>query len=263
VVGRFVYATDINVPAYMIRGGATYRIVSDHRGSPRMVVNTETGAIVQRMVYDSFGKVLQDTNPGFQPFGFAGGLYDRDTRLVHLGAREYDAETGRWTAKDPARFEGGDANLYVYVSNDPVNLVDPDGSSPFDWEDWDLSGAADFAAGFGDTLSFGLTRHIRQQMGTDQFVDPCSGSYTAGQVAGYAHMAATAAVGFAARAGATAAVEAGTEAGSTRFGNLIGQFERSLPAELQGSVTNVPTGLGATAGGASAEVGSLGGGVFY
>lgn len=38
---------------------------------------------------------LLDTKPGFQPFGFAGGLYDRDTRLVPFGARDYDPETGR------------------------------------------------------------------------------------------------------------------------------------------------------------------------
>ena len=43
---------------------------------------------------------LNDTNPGFQPFGFAGGLYDPDTGLVRFGARDYDAETGRWTSKE-------------------------------------------------------------------------------------------------------------------------------------------------------------------
>jgi RHS repeat-associated protein len=72
-----------------------------------------------------WGKVIQDSNPGFQPFGFAGGLYDRDTQLVRFGARDYDAETGRWTAKDPIGFGGGDTNLYGYVVNDPVNWVDP------------------------------------------------------------------------------------------------------------------------------------------
>jgi YD repeat-containing protein len=45
----------------------------------RLVVNAETGQVVQRMDYDAFGRVLQDTNPGFQPFGFAGGRYDADT----------------------------------------------------------------------------------------------------------------------------------------------------------------------------------------
>lgn len=63
----------------------------------------------------------------FQPFGFAGGIYDQHTELTLFGARDYDAESGRWTAKDPIGFEGGDANLYGYVLNDPLNGIDPEG----------------------------------------------------------------------------------------------------------------------------------------
>ncbi|MGH8488937.1 MAG: RHS repeat domain-containing protein, partial [Gammaproteobacteria bacterium] len=125
VVSRFVYADKANVPAYLVKGGITYRIISDHLGSPWLVVNIADGTIVQRMDYDEWGRVVMDTNPGFQPFGFAGGLYDRDTGLVRFGARDYDPETGRWTAKDPIRFRGRDSNLYGYVLNDPVNLRDP------------------------------------------------------------------------------------------------------------------------------------------
>lgn len=79
------------------------------------------------MDYDAWGQVVADTSPGFQPFGFAGGIYDRDTGLVRFGARDYDPQTGRWTAKDPIRFDGGDTNIYAYVSNDPVNYIDPEG----------------------------------------------------------------------------------------------------------------------------------------
>jgi RHS repeat-associated protein len=82
------------------------------------------------MDYDEWGRVTFDSNPGFQPFGFAGGLYDRDTGLVRFGARDYDPETGRWTAKDPILFAGGDANLYGYVKNDPVNWIDSSGLAP-------------------------------------------------------------------------------------------------------------------------------------
>jgi RHS repeat-associated protein len=92
-----------------------------------LVVNAETGEVVQRMDYDAFGRVLSDTNPGFQPFGFAGGLYDDDTGLVRFGARDYEAYSGRWTAKDPVLFGGGDANLYAYASRDPINYIDPNG----------------------------------------------------------------------------------------------------------------------------------------
>lgn len=124
VVARFVYADKRNVPAYMIKNGRTYRILSDHLGSPRLVINSQTGAVVQRMDYDVWGRVLTDTNPGFQPFGFAGGIYDQHTQLVRFGVRDYDPETGRWTAKDPIRFQGGQANLYTYVLSDPVNYID-------------------------------------------------------------------------------------------------------------------------------------------
>ena len=117
LVSRFVYGSRRNVPDYMIKGGTTYRIVSDHLGSPRLVVDVNTGAVAQRIDYDEFGVVMNDTNPGFQPFGFAGGLYDKDTGLVRFGARDYDAQTGRWTAKDPILFAGGDTNLYGYVLN--------------------------------------------------------------------------------------------------------------------------------------------------
>jgi RHS repeat-associated protein len=77
--------------------------------------------------FDEFGNVLTDTNPGFQPFGFAGGLCDADTRLVRFGSRDYDALTGRWTAKDPILVRGGDTNLYAYVGGDPINRTDPSG----------------------------------------------------------------------------------------------------------------------------------------
>jgi hypothetical protein len=48
--------------------------------------------VAQRLGYDEFGNVLKNTNLGFQPFGFAGGLYDPDTKLVRFVARDYDAE---------------------------------------------------------------------------------------------------------------------------------------------------------------------------
>ena len=127
IVSQFVYGAGATSPDYMVNGGVTYRIVADQLGSPRLVVNTTTGAIAEQIDYDEFGNVLRDTNPGFQPFGFAGGLYDQDTKLVRFGARDYNPSIGRWTAKDPILFGGGDPNLYGYVLNDPINGFDPTG----------------------------------------------------------------------------------------------------------------------------------------
>ena len=139
LVSRFVYASKSNVPDYMVQGSSTYRIISDHLGSVRLVVNAATGLIRQRLDYDEFGNVSEeeyDANGDpvvpdpiirFQPFGFAGGLRDPQTGLVRFGARDYDPETGRWTAKDPIGLEGGSSNVYGYVSGQPISRIDPDG----------------------------------------------------------------------------------------------------------------------------------------
>ncbi|MEW6068541.1 MAG: RHS repeat-associated core domain-containing protein [Nitrospirota bacterium] len=96
-------------------------------GSLRAVTDT-AGNIVKRIDYDSFGNIINDSNLAFNiPFGFAGGLHDRDTGLVRFGARDYDPSIGRWTAKDPIDFGGGDVNLFQYVGNNPVNKIDPTG----------------------------------------------------------------------------------------------------------------------------------------
>ncbi len=130
----------IVVPAGQPDAG-TYRVLTDHLDSVRRVVNAESGAVIQQLDYDAFGNVLVDTNPGWQPLGFAAGLYDPGARdpacvlaggrycgaLVRFGARDYDPEVGQWSARDPVLFGGGDANLYAYTGNDPVQRTDPSG----------------------------------------------------------------------------------------------------------------------------------------
>ncbi|MBI5024957.1 MAG: RHS repeat-associated core domain-containing protein [Candidatus Omnitrophica bacterium] len=168
IISRFVYADKGNVPSYMTKGGTTYRIISDHLGSPRLIINTATGTIAQRIDYDSFGNIISDTNPGFQPFGFAGGLYDQHTKLTKFGARDYDAEVGRWTSKDPILFEAGDTNLYGYTFNDPINFIDPFG----------LKGT------FGENFQFAIKANNQFFFGgVTQFTRTAIGSLTAGAVA--------------------------------------------------------------------------------
>jgi RHS repeat-associated protein len=81
------------------------------------------------------------------PFGYAGGLFDRATGLVRFGACDYDAETGRWTAKDPIGFNGGDGNFYGYCGNAPVLAIDVTGHI------WVVVGAV--VAGFVIGLTIG------------------------------------------------------------------------------------------------------------
>lgn len=128
IVSQFVYGLKGNVPDYIIKGSVRYKVMTDHLGSVVAVVHSTNGTVAQRLEYDEFGKILSDTSPGFQPFGFAGGLYDPDTKLSLFGARSYDPEVGRWLSKDPILFAGGDTNLYGYVMSDPVNFIDPMGT---------------------------------------------------------------------------------------------------------------------------------------
>lgn len=104
--------------------GSRYYLAYDQVGSLRVVADS-SGNVVKKIDYDTFGNILADSYVDFTiPLGFAGGLHDRDTGLVRFGYRDYDPDTGRWTAKDPIGFNGGDIDLYGYCLNNPVNLVD-------------------------------------------------------------------------------------------------------------------------------------------
>ena len=124
VASTFSYGVDQSVPAVLVKGSNTYRILTDHLGSVRMVVDVASGSIAQALDYDECGRVTRDTDPGFQPFGFVSGHYDPDTKLVRFGTRDYDPEVGRWTTPDPLQFAGHSTNLYEYASDDPVNTRD-------------------------------------------------------------------------------------------------------------------------------------------
>jgi RHS repeat-associated protein len=121
---RFEYA-DARTPIAMTMGDSTYYLTHDQVGSLRVVADAASN-VVKRIDYDSFGNIISDTDPSFDiRFGFAGGLHDRDTGLVRFGYRDYDPDVGRWTAKDPIFFAGGDTDLYGYCLNDPIRFIDP------------------------------------------------------------------------------------------------------------------------------------------
>jgi RHS repeat-associated protein len=121
----------------MVRGGVTYAYVKNHLGTVKLVVNATTGAVVQRIESDVWGNVLSDSNPGFQPFVFAGGVFDNDTRLTHFGFRDYDASSGSWLSPEPmlqdpkwVRREserGFSAPTYAYARNNSIRYTDPTG----------------------------------------------------------------------------------------------------------------------------------------
>lgn len=64
------------------------------------------------------------------------------TAMLAVLDRLADPETGRWTAKDPIGFAGGDGNLYTYSRGDPINWTDATGLSP-------VGGSAEQSAAVG------------------------------------------------------------------------------------------------------------------
>ncbi len=67
----------------------------------------------------------QSGEPVDQPHRFAGNYQD-PAGLYHLQARYYDANIGRFTQPDPS---GQEQNPYLYAAGDPVNRIDPSGTS--------------------------------------------------------------------------------------------------------------------------------------
>ena len=115
-------------PEIILAPERTMRLITDHRGSVRQVVDAESGETLQVLDYDAFGRRVLDTEPGCQPFGFTGALHDPYTGLVHLRARDLDPSLGRFLSPDPIGINGGQANLYQYAAGDPVNRTDPLGT---------------------------------------------------------------------------------------------------------------------------------------
>ncbi len=82
--------------------------------------------MVASYVYEGFGKVIRQTG-GSVPYCFC-GLWgyrdDGDAGLLHVGARYYEVEIGRWVQKDPLMMA---LNSYTYVEGDPINITDSTG----------------------------------------------------------------------------------------------------------------------------------------
>ncbi|HSA32773.1 MAG TPA: RHS repeat-associated core domain-containing protein [bacterium] len=145
ILEQYIYGLGVNSPDYIVKGDRKYRLVKDHLGSVRLVVDTPDGAVVKRLDYAVSGMVIGESGDFDLLFGFSGGFRDTDTGLTKFGARWYDPETGRWLEKKPLGFRGG-MNFYAYVLNDPLNWLDKTGLYA-EVVFWDPAG--DFKSSFG------------------------------------------------------------------------------------------------------------------
>jgi RHS repeat-associated protein len=139
---EFVYDSEGD-PIAMRYNDEIYYFASDQVGTIYMVANS-AGNEVKRIICDSFGNSIIDTNERINvPLGFAAGLNDRDTGLVHFGHREYDPASGRFIQPDPIGLEGGDVDLYGYCWDDPIHFVDRTGLSADSESESDGKGDSD------------------------------------------------------------------------------------------------------------------------
>jgi RHS repeat-associated protein len=78
---------------------------------------------VNSYAYSPYGLVIASQEQIPNPFKYVGkyGVMDEGNGLLFMRARYYDPEVGRFTAKDPLLFAGGDIYLYGYVLNNRIS----------------------------------------------------------------------------------------------------------------------------------------------
>ena len=183
----YVYGT-AGVPLAQIAldGDAVDYLHTDTLGSV-LTITDAAGTVTAESDYDGYGlpKPVGGADPvaDVSRFGYA-GEYTDPTGYLYLRARYYDPTTAQFLTVDALLDLTG--NPYGYTGGNPLQFADPLG---LDW----LQDLGDWSAGFGDTITFGGTRWVREQMGTNDVVDTCSGFYTAGGYTGTAAQLALAA----------------------------------------------------------------------
>ena len=120
-------------PCGFVSNGQVRIYHADRLGSVRWVTNGSQNIVVS-YVYEGFGKIVGQNGGGGGPYQFC-GLWgyrnDQDAGLLHVGARYYEIETGRWVQKD--KWLGNilnpqTLNKYIYAINSSNNLIDENGN---------------------------------------------------------------------------------------------------------------------------------------
>ena len=126
---------------YITLSGATpmyHYFLKDHQGNNRVVIN-QGGTVEQVNHYYPFGGLLGESMAGgVQPYKYNGKELDRmhGLDLFDYGARHYDAALGKWLTVDPLAEKYYSISPYVYVVNNPVRFIDPDGMDIWEMDYW-------------------------------------------------------------------------------------------------------------------------------
>jgi RHS repeat-associated protein len=141
----------------------------DHMGSVRDVCSTSS-ALLMQYEYDPYGRRTKVSGSAEGSFGYTGHYYHMPSGLHLALCRAYDADIGRWLNRDPIGEYGG-LNLYGYVYNNPINLIDPFGLAEGDFKSTAINNAL---KSIGSTSTYGDLQPVK---GTPYKFDPNSQKY--------------------------------------------------------------------------------------
>ena len=125
VLARYAEDQGVDQPLAQFRSAVASYYQQDGIGSVSALTNS-TGLVASSYTYDSFGKLTASTGTLTNPFQYTGREFDQETGIYQYRARYYDPQIGRFISEDALRTPG---NLYPYVSNSPLNWVDPTGNT--------------------------------------------------------------------------------------------------------------------------------------
>ena len=122
-------ATPIPLPSHPLRwrGNTRFRKTRLSANRPPSKRWSRLAAIRRVVLLGPFGELATPTGLAAElPFRFSTKYQDAETGLLYYGYRYYDPITGRWLNRDPIGEEGG-INLYGFIENNAIDLVDADG----------------------------------------------------------------------------------------------------------------------------------------
>jgi RHS repeat-associated protein len=176
----YIYGVD-GLPIEQINGAEKAQYLHHDQAGSTQFISSETGTTEAAYSYTPDGAVEEHIGTATTPFGYDGQYTNSDTGLIYLRARNYDPATGQFLSVDPLDAISGEP--YAYADDNPLNASDPTGlifgiAGTPSWEE-----LGEGVAGWGDTITFGATNWVREELGNNN-INPCSAAYQAGGYAG-------------------------------------------------------------------------------
>ena len=136
---RYVHGAAVDEILLAIAPAAAQTVHHVHDALGNVTALTDaSGSVVERYTYDVFGQTTIRNASGTvltasaygNRFMFTGREWIAELNVYDYRNRMYAPGMGRFLETDPIGFLSKDMNLYEYVQNDPVDLIDPLGLSP-------------------------------------------------------------------------------------------------------------------------------------